>query len=622
MNVPGRTFPVAHYFLEDLLDATDHTIEEDSIFTLRDTRKHRNTEALWITTQGGEKRREVVEMESQTDCSQVSGHYPGYKKTTQRSMDRVDEKVINYDLIEDVLVLLSTADNDRVLTPSGSTPADGAVLVFLPGMGEIRSLTNRLTGSRVFGNKSKFEIIPLHSSLSPQDQKRAFATPRRGCRKIILATNIAETSVTIPDVVSVIDCGLVREVRQDKRYATSKLVLDWCSKASIKQRAGRAGRVKEGICCRLFSSRTAKLFMKDQTMPELQRVPLEEVCLSILAGNLSNSCTDFLMQAPQPPPLDSVALAIRLLNEVGVVQVIDNRETLTALGQHVAKIPVHVRLAKMLIFGAVFKCLDPVLTIVGSLSGKSPFAAAMHDAAQTAAAHQKFRHESSDFLGFVQLWEAYRIEVEKSKDQGRAFCRRNFLNWTVMMEIRDLRRQNLELLCQIGFVQGKVKEHDVAKSVYNMNGTNKTVVHAVVCAGLYPNIAHAIKEHIDDPPVLWHKKERLYFHSASVNHKKKKLLSEWLVFHEKFATGRTTVSTTSPIHPLTLILFGGDVVVKHLERKVLVDEWIELDLAAQTGVMFRELRRKLDVLLLSLVEKADSRSGDDMVDGIVKLITN
>jgi len=429
--------------------------------------------------------------------------------------------------------------------------------------------------------------------------------------------------VTIPDVVCVIDAGLVREVRQDKRYATSKLVLDWCSKASIKQRAGRAGRVKEGICCRLFSSRTAKLFMKDQTTPELQRVPLEEVCLSILAGNLSQSCTEFLMQAPQPPPLDSISLALRLLNEVGAVKIRDNNgETLTALGLHVAKIPVHVRLAKMLIFGAVFKCLDPILTVVASLSGKSPFATVMNDATRAAAAHKKFRHESSDFLGFVLLWEIFVKEVETSRDQGRSFCRQNFINWTVMMEIRDLRRQNLELLCQIGFVRGKVRERDVSRTVYNQHGKNETVVHAVICAGLYPNIAHATKEHADDPPLLWHQKERLFFHSSSVNHGKKKLLSDWIVFHEKFATGRTTVSATCPIHPLTLIIFGGDVVVKHVERKVLVDDWIELTIAAQTGVMFRELRRKLDLLLLSLIEKADSSSGDGMVDGIVNLLSN
>jgi hypothetical protein len=207
VNVPGRTYPVATYFLEDLYDATNHTIEEDSMYTLRELRKRGSTESLWVSKQGGDKRREVVELDSQTDVSQVSGFYPGYQINTQRSMDRVDEKVLNHDLIEDVLLLLTSSENDSIMTPSGMNPcinSDGAFLIFLPGMAEIRSMTNRLTASRFFGSKNKFEVIPLHSSLSPQEQKRAFAKPRAGCRKIIISTNVAETSITIPDVV----CGM------------------------------------------------------------------------------------------------------------------------------------------------------------------------------------------------------------------------------------------------------------------------------------------------------------------------------------------------------------------------------------------------------------------------------
>lgn len=202
INVPGRTFPVSNYFLEDLLDATDHTIEEYSICARR-KRDHLNTESVWVTKPGGEKRREILELESMTDVSEVSGLYSSYKMSTQRSMDRVDEKVLNYELIEDVISLLCRHDNDMLLFPSSEIPTHGAILVFLPGMAEIRNLTNRLNGNRLFGDKNKFKIIPLHSSLSSQDQRRAFAKVPKSCRKILLSTNIAETSVTVPDVV----CG-------------------------------------------------------------------------------------------------------------------------------------------------------------------------------------------------------------------------------------------------------------------------------------------------------------------------------------------------------------------------------------------------------------------------------
>ena len=121
-------------------------------------------------------------------------------------MDRVDERSVNYDLIEDVLTLLleNPSANDTLLPPEGTAAIDnGAVLIFLPGMGEIRTLSDRLSGSRMFGKKAKYDVIPMHSTLSPQDQKRAFGIPKAGCRKLILSTNICETSVTIPDVV----CG-------------------------------------------------------------------------------------------------------------------------------------------------------------------------------------------------------------------------------------------------------------------------------------------------------------------------------------------------------------------------------------------------------------------------------
>lgn len=120
-------------------------------------------------------------------------------------MDRVNEEIINYDLIEDVLIMLliEPERNEVLLPPEGATLYEGSVLVFLPGFGEIRSLTERLEGSRRLGNKQRFDIIPMHSTLSPQDQRRAFLRSKKGCRKIILATNIAETSVTIPDVT----CG-------------------------------------------------------------------------------------------------------------------------------------------------------------------------------------------------------------------------------------------------------------------------------------------------------------------------------------------------------------------------------------------------------------------------------
>lgn len=631
LKIPGRTFPVSKYYLEDILEATGHTIDETSRNARRNLKQHTSL-PISITDKGGKQHKTSVSILPELESLELSEHYEGYSLSTRRSMEIVDEEIINYDLIEDLLTLLlvkncppnSAATSDDIPSTNNLCVKEGAVLIFLPGLGEIRMLHELLKSNPQFKDKERFDLIPMHSSISAKDQKRAFIPSKPGCQKIIISTNICETSVTIPDCVCVIDIGLERLQVQDRKSSTSALVTRWCSKASANQRAGRAGRIQAGICCKLYSSQTATK-MKHQTTPELLRVPLEEVCLSILAGKLSNNSMDFLLQAPQPPLEESVGSALQVLQDVGAVMPILGKKSSTAaaqvtpLGLHLAKLPVHVRLGKMLIFGSLFGVLDKVLTVVASVSTKSPFILSVDDGNQANTAHKIFRHSTSDFLTYCNLWDAYTKAAKISSASARRFCSKHFISRSAMIEISETRKHLFQLLSSIGFISQSINSLDkLQSSQHNKYASRDEIINAAICAGLYPNVAHVVKE--SDSVAVLHKTERLWFNKSSTNYGKL-LDSDWVIFQEKFATSKTFISFTSVVDPFILLLFGSST-VKHVEKKVVIDDWIEFDVAAQVAVMFRELKNGLmTVFDMYMESNADDPQFVTIVDDVCSLLS-
>jgi HrpA-like RNA helicase len=221
--------------------------------------------------------------------------------------------------------------------------------------------------------------------------------------------------------------------------------------------------------------------MKPTSEPELKRVPLEEVCLSILASGLSKSCEGFLKQAPQPPTNESIEAALLILEQVGAVT--SSKDALTPLGHHLAKLPVDVRLGKMLILGSMFNCLDRVLTIAASLSSRSPFGMFVNDAAIAKAKHKRFEDLDSDFATLCNVWDGYSLARSASPKSGRDFCQSNYLNQAAMHEIRTARQEFLNLLCTIGFVSkdqlATYNKPSWTKCQVNSNSNNWKLVNAV-----------------------------------------------------------------------------------------------------------------------------------------------
>lgn len=242
----------------------------------------------------------------------------------------------------------------------------GGILVFLPGYDDIVTMRDLINSNEEAMNQTlKYQLFVLHSNMQTCDQKRVFKTSPHGTRKIILATNIAETSITIDEVVYVIDSGKVKEKSFDAIAGVCMLHSEWISQACSKQRKGRAGRCQKGICYRLFSSIRYNNMQPYQT-PEILRVPLQELCLFTkhLAA-INTPIAEFFERAIEPPPILVTRNAVQLLK---TIDALDTWENLTELGTHLLDLPVEPRLGKTLLYAVVLKCLDPILTIVCSLA--------------------------------------------------------------------------------------------------------------------------------------------------------------------------------------------------------------------------------------------------------------
>lgn len=458
-SVPGRTFPVEAWHLEDVLDMTGHVIEEGSPFARRDSATQFKRTAIEVSGRGGRSYTQQLEWEDEAAADGAESRGPewasylehlreeGYKASAVKSVNRADESVVNYDLIEDLLLHIVAIEPEKLAAGEQGYRRHGAVLVFLPGLGEIRTLLERLKGSRSFGLEREYLILALHSSLSSREQQRAFQRPPPGVRKIILSTNIAETSVTIDDVSYVIDSGLLREIQlaNKGRGGNRALVTTLCCRASAKQRMGRAGRVGPGLCFRLYSSFTHDRVMSEFSIPEIKRVPLEELCLAIRANGYSTSCHAFLSKAIEPPADVAVASAIKVLVDVGALTGggPDAEGELTPLGIHLARLPMDVRLGKMLVFAALLRCLDPVLTIAAALGGsKSPLLTPIGKEQESRAAHSRFEVRQSDFLTLVNVFEQFR-KASRAAGQSAAaetrYCNQYFLGRTTLKEMQDLK---------------------------------------------------------------------------------------------------------------------------------------------------------------------------------------
>jgi ATP-dependent helicase HrpA len=318
----------------------------------------------------------------------------------------------------------------------------GDVLIFMPGERDIRETSDQLEGR--FGREA--EIVPLYGRLSSGDQQRVFAQSSR--RKLVIATNIAETSLTIPGIRYVVDAGLARISRYAPRTRTKRLPVEPVSQSSANQRKGRAGRVQDGVCVRLYSEEDFKA-RPPFTQPEIQRANLAEVILRMKAFRLGDIETFAFVQPPSPAAIQA---GYGLLQELGAL---DEQRDLTPLGRDLARLPIDPTLGRMLLQAQSEHATRELLIIAAGLSIQDPRERPLDQRDAADAAHRRFVHPQSDFLTLLNVWKAVHDQWEALRTQGarRKFCKQHFLSYLRMREWQDLHAQLEGALENLGVFQ-------------------------------------------------------------------------------------------------------------------------------------------------------------------------
>ncbi|KAJ1643859.1 helicase [Coemansia asiatica] len=466
VDIPGRAFPVEDLFLEDFVSRLP---APDAAF------------GAALVGRARARLQQQKENENEKDGEEEEW-FARVKRFERRGCSRLQAaSVAQWD--ERFGLRESNASNiDVSLAAAAVRYIDGlankqqAVLVFMPGVAEIHALVDSLKGD------PSLSVLSLHAGLAPSDQRRVFDRPPPGRRKVVVATNIAETSITIDDIGFVVDSGRVREAIRDPESGISRLATRFCSQAASTQRRGRAGRVSKGICIRLFTRETLHSAMSEFATPEILRMPLEQVCLQAKALGYANSAK-FLCSMLTPPPGKAVESAERVLVAVGACEEGPAGE-LTPLGRFMADVPADLRLAKMLVYSAVFGVLDRALVLAALMAHDKPLFAASFENRELAR-EERLRFavpgsdgEKSDWLADLRAYE-YVTSSNNSKSSGGSSLQH--VSRAVVRDIKGSVRMLRDSLKTLGLVDG-------SSSVEDGDSTG-AVLRAMVFAGLSPNIA-------------------------------------------------------------------------------------------------------------------------------------
>lgn len=550
LSVPGRTFPVQVRYLEDALEITGYTPEQSN-------------PNQRITDLDDDPAENDLDNGAAADAAKELRQYSA---RTRNALSLIDEYQIEFDLI--VQLIRQVAHQPELINYSK------AILVFLPGIAEIRNLNDALLGDPFF--QRDWEVFPLHSTIATEDQERAFEQPPPGVRKIVLATNIAETGITIPDVTCVIDTGKHRESRFDEKRQLSRLIDTFISRANAKQRRGRAGRVQEGLCFHMFTRYRHDKLMSDQQTPEMLRLSLQDLAMRVKVCKIGG-IEETLAEALDAPSAKNIRRAVDALIDV---RALTANEELTPLGAQLARIPLDVFLGKLILQGTIFKCLDMAITCAAILSSKSPFSAPFGQRNLADQARKAFRRADSDLLTMYNAYLGWK-NVCQTQSHDFQYCKKNFMSPQTLSNIEDLKGQLIVSLVDCNFLQLTDDERRTLNRMryasrrrqffelpqrVNINSDNDLIASSVITWSFYPKLL--MRENKGWRNVS--NNQSISIHPSSVN--KGRLEFKWLSYYNIMQSKQfLNAHETTAVENFAIALLCGDFRVDMYAGVVILD---------------------------------------------------
>jgi len=411
----------------------------------------------------------------------------------------------------------------------------GDILVFLTGQDEIEQCEELLQQRIKLLNNKIYEIIicPIYSTLPTDMQTRIFEPAPYNARKIILATNIAETSLTINNIVYVVDPGFVKQKSYNPRKNIESLVVVPISRASANQRAGRAGRVKAGKCFRLYTAHAYSSELEENTIPEIQRTNLCNIVLQLKCLGIDDLIHfDFM----DPPPAETL---IRALEELYALSALNNHGELTKLGRRMAELPLDPMLSKMLIHSEKYHCVNSIITICAMLSVNNTIFYRPKDKQLHADnAHKNFYSSAGDHITLLKVYNEW-----ADHDYSTQWCYENFIQIRSMRRARDVRQQ---LEAMLDRIEIQIDDND------NNNNIDDIAIRKAICSGFFYHTARL--DRTGNYKTVKHN-QTVYMHPSSAlfknddNNSAESSLPRWLIYHELVLTKKEYMRCCIQIQP-------------------------------------------------------------------------